>query len=180
MHTVSIMLKHLTSLFLVALLVGCATPATQQAMSISAQDVGTTVNPQFKGQLAIGSVTGGKDTNPLWSSQVDSQSFKGALDKSISVAGYQAASGTSGKYRVDAVLQDLDQPFMGFTLDVVSKVVYTVSGDGKQKQFPVSATGSASTSDAFVAIERLRIANERSIKENIKQFIQSLGQSVGW
>jgi hypothetical protein len=174
------MLKLLTSLCLAALLVGCATPATQQAMSISAQDVVSTPNPQLKGQLVIGTVSGGKETNPLWSSQVDSEGFKGALDKSIAVAGYQAPNGTSGKYRVDAVLQDLDQPLMGFTLDVVSKVLYTVTGDGKQQQFPITATASASPSDAFIAMERLRIANERSIKANIKQFLQSLGQSVGW
>ncbi len=45
---------------------------------------------------------------------------------------------------------------------------YTIEGEGQ------SATGTATTSDAFVAIERLRIANERSVKENIKEFLRQL------
>jgi uncharacterized lipoprotein YajG len=174
------LLKELAAVLSVALLVGCASPATQQSMSISAQDMVATVNPGLKGQLVVRSVTGGQDTNPMWMSKVDTQSFKGALDKSIAVAGYKANDAAAGKYRVDANLQDLDQPLMGFTFDVVSKVLYTVSGQTKQEQFAVTATGSASTSDAFVGMERMRIANERSIKENIKLFLQKLGESTGW
>jgi hypothetical protein len=169
------LLKELAAVLSVALLVGCASPATQQSMSISAQDMVATVNPGLKGQLVVRSVTGG-----MWMSKVDTQSFKGALDKSIAVAGYKANDAAAGKYRVDANLQDLDQPLMGFTFDVVSKVLYTVSGQTKQEQFAVTATGSASTSDAFVGMERMRIANERSIKENIKLFLQKLGESTGW
>jgi hypothetical protein len=51
---------------------------------------------------------------------------------------------------------------------VESAVRYTIEGEGQ------SATGTATTSDAFVAIERLRIANERSVKENIKEFLRQL------
>jgi hypothetical protein len=80
---------------------------------------------------------------------------------------------------VDANLQELNQPMFGFTFDVVSTVLYTVTGDGKQQQMPVTATGTASTSDAFVGMERLRIANERSIKENIKLFLQRLSDQIG-
>jgi hypothetical protein len=68
----------------------------------------------------------------------------------------------------------------GFTFDVVSTVLYTVTGDGKQSQIPVTATGTATTSDAFVGIERLRIANERSIQQNIKMFLQKLGDQIGY
>lgn len=179
-HRVATMFKALFSVIAIALLVGCAAPASQQSMSITAQDLPTKVNGKLKGQLAVRTVGGGKETNPLWVSQVDGQGFKGALDKSLAVAGYKVADGSAAKYSVDANLQNLDQPIFGFTFDVVSTVLYTVTGEGKQKQFPITATGSASTSDAFVGMERMRIANERSIKENIKLFLTKLGDPTGW
>jgi hypothetical protein len=46
-----------------------------------------------------------------------------------------------------------------------------------EKVFPIVATGTATTSDAFVAIARLKMANEKSIQENIKAFIQQLASS---
>lgn len=169
----------LLSILAVVILVGCATPATQQSMSVSTQDVPTALNANLKGQVVVANVTGGKETNPMWTSQVDSQSFKGALDKSIAIAGYKANDPSKAKYSVDANLQELNQPMFGFTFDVVSTVLYTVTGEGIQRQMPVTATGTASTSDAFVGIERLRIANERSIKENIKLFLQKLSDQIG-
>ncbi len=65
----------------------------------------------------------------------------------------------------------------GLTFDVVSTVNYKVYGEGVNKVFPVVATGTATTSDAFVAITRLKIANEKSIQENIKAFIKQLSAS---
>ena len=47
---------------------------------------------------------------------------------------------------------------------------------GLSKSVPITVTGSATTSDALVAIERLRIANERSILENIKAFINEFAK----
>lgn len=88
------------------------------------------------------------------------------------MVGYGAAPGQTGRHQIDAELQQLKQHLFGFTFDVVSSVQYTVEGEGQRKQFPISAT----TSDASVTIERLRIANERSIKENIKTFIGQLPQ----
>ena len=70
----------------------------------------------------------------------------------------------------------LDQPLFGLTLDVKSSVDYQVTGLGLSKSVPITVTGSATTSDAFVAIERLRIANQRSILENIKAFINEFAK----
>jgi hypothetical protein len=174
------MFKQLVSVLSIVLLVGCASPATQQAMSVNLQDMPMVANAALKGKMIVNVVSGGKDTNPLWTSQVDVLSFKGALEKSIAVAGFKANDSSAAKYTIDAHLNELDQPFGGFTMNVVSTVLYTVTGAGTQKQFPVTATGTASVSDAFVGMERLRLANERSIKENIKLFLQKLTEQTGW
>lgn len=174
------MIGKITSIFAVVALVGCATPASQQAMSVSTTDMPSSLNANLKGRVSVRNVVGGEETNGMWKSKVDAPSFKGALDKSIAIAGYKSNDASAAKYSIDADLQSLDQPFGGFTMDVVSTVLYKVSGDGKQIQLPVTATGTASTSDAFMGTERLRIANERSIKENIKQFLQKLSEQVAW
>jgi len=173
------MINKLIVTLAVTILVGCATPASQQAMSVSMQDIPANSNAKLKGQVLVGNVTGGKETNPMWTSQVDTQGFRGALDKSIAMAGYRAADASQAKYSVDANLKDLNQPLFGFSFDVVSTVLYTVTGEGQKRQIPVTATGTATTSDAFVGMERLRIANERSIKENIKLFLQKLSEQIG-
>ena len=159
---------------LVTILSGCATSATQNAMAIGIQDIPAKLNTGLKEQINIRSVTGGKETNPLWTSQVDDAGFKGALDQSLLAIGYKSKSAAVAKMQIDAALQNIEQPLFGLTFDVKSTVLYTVNSESGQKVFPVTATGSASTSDAFLGFERLRIANERSIKENIKQFIQTI------
>jgi len=160
--------------FAVAFLSGCATSASQNAMSIGVQDVPIKLNNDLKEKIYVRNVTGGKETNPLWTSQVDNVSFKGALDQSLTIAGYKSKTAAEAKMQIDASLQSIEQPLFGLTFDVKSTVLYTVNSESGQKVFPVTATGSATPSDAFLGYERLRIANERSIKENIKQFLQAV------
>ncbi len=154
-------------------LAGCATPATSQAMTVKP---GTTaaMNPKLRGAVAVADVKGGKETNPMWTSQVDAPAFRKALTDSLAIAGYLAPDPASAKYKVNADLRALDQPLFGFTMEVKSDVKYELAGAGAPHTYEIKATGSASTSDAFVGIERLRIANERSVLENIKEFIGRL------
>lgn len=163
--------------FVFSLLVaGCATPAHKQAMVVAPHDTLQKYNNEFKGNLNLGVVSGGRDTNPLWTSQVDSQTFRSALDESLSAMGYKSHNSSTAKYNLDAVIQDISQPVVGFSFDVTSTVIYTISGGGRQDRFPVVATGTATVSDAFLGVERLRLANEKSMKENIKQFFQAISE----
>lgn len=154
---------------------GCATSATSQAMTVKPGSTAA-VNPKLKGAVKVMDVTGGKETNPLWTSQVDNESFKKALLDSLAISGYLASDANQAKYAVSADLVGLQQPLMGFTFDVKSDVNYKVSGPSGARAYPVKATGTASVSDAFAGVERLRIANERSVLENIKEFINQLAK----
>lgn len=168
------MYKLIIPLTLVLLLGACATPAMHQSMQIGVQDLPATTNVNLKDQVNVRNVSGGKDTNPLWTSQVDGPSFKIALEQSLNVIGYKSQKPDAAKYQVDAVLQDLNQPMFGLTFNVQSAILYTVSSEGKQSVFPITATGTATASDHLFATERLRIANERSIRENISQFLKKI------
>ncbi len=65
----------------------------------------------------------------------------------------------------------------GLDLTVGSTVRYRVRDDRGvallDKQIP--ANGGASIGDAVIAIERLRIANERAIQNNLKALLDELG-----
>jgi hypothetical protein len=162
------------------LLQGCATPASSTAMAVKSSDtVATQSNPKLQSAMQVRNVSGGKETNPLWVSQVDSAGFRSALEQSVRAMGYSSPSTKNVKYFIDAELQALSQPMFGFTYDVTSTVRYTVEGNDFRKIYPITATGTATTSDAFIGAERLRLANEKSINANIKQFIVELNSSIG-
>ena len=154
-------------------LTGCATPANPQAMIVN-PDASIAPNEKLKGMFAIGSIIGGQDTNPLWTSQVDNKSFGEALRGTLAAFGYLASDPASAKHRIDANLMSLAQPLFGLTFDVQSNVQYVVITGDSKKEYLVSASGVATFSDSALAIERLRIANEKSIKENITQFLRRL------
>ncbi|WP_146115965.1 hypothetical protein [Malikia granosa] len=50
----------------------------------------------------------------------------------------------------------------------------TIEGEGWRLGLPISATGTATTSEDLVVFERQRIANKRSIKENIKESMRQV------
>lgn len=174
------MFKLISLLLSTALLFGCAAPATQQAMIVNKSDFSITEaqRSKLKGSIEIVGVTGGKETNPLWVSQVDSNTFKGALEDSLKAVGYKSLE-NNPKFKINANLMELDQPLFGLTFSVKSNVNYAVSYEGNTKNIPIIATGQATPSDAFIAIDRMRIANERSINENIKEFILKFTEIFG-
>jgi hypothetical protein len=160
---------------LVIIISGCATPANQKAMAIRVDEASSLSNKNLHKLFDVGTVSGGKETNPLWTSQVDNASFKLALVDSLKSLNY-LSNDDKALYKIDATLQELKQPVIGLSFDVTSVVTYKLEGSGFSKNYPITATGTATVSDAFLGLERLRIANERSIQENIKIFIGVLSK----
>ena len=172
------MLKIFISIAIALVITGCATPANRHAMTVSYSETVAKPSEKLKGQVFVRHVSGGEETNPLWKSKVDAAAFKSALEASLDNAGYRAES-SNAKYVLDATLQDLQQPAIGLTFDVQSFVTYTVTSDGNSKNWPINAIGTATFSDSPLGMERMRIANERSIKENIKAIMNKLNSQYG-
>jgi hypothetical protein len=153
-------------------LAACASPSRPEAMSLAATP-GLTAASGDLGYHAVTSVvvSGGSETNPLWTAQVSNEDLKTALEASLAAAGYMGSEGPD--MVVTANMVELQQPIMGLDLSVTSRIQYSVTSDGRVVfNDTVSATGAAGMGEAFAAVERLRLANEKSIKENIKQFLQ--------
>jgi len=131
-------------------------------------------NPKYRNSIAIRSVTGGKVMNVLTTPQVDNDAFKASLEGSLSAAGYLATG--AAKYNLDVELQDLDQPLIGLQFDVKSTATYKLAGPDGVRTFPITASGTATTSDSIVGVDRIRIANERAMQQSIRSFLQQLSR----
>lgn len=161
-------MKGMLALALASMLAACA---TQQAMTVGPASIGQQL-PKYKNAVAVRAVTGGAALDVLTRPGVPNEPLKAALEDSLRANGY-LATGTP-KFFVDAEIHNLDQPFIGLEYDVAANVTYKVSGGGAAATYPIKSTGRATFSDSPIGADRLRIANERAMQANIKQFLQAL------
>jgi hypothetical protein len=163
--------------FLVAVLGGCASPATLEGMTATPADTQPeAASAELRNAISIRSVAGGEPTNPLWTSEVGNAEFRAALESSLK--NYQLlAEGGSGDHVLDATLVDLQQPFFGLEMEVTATATYHLEPKNAQKNVfddTVITSYTASPSESFFAVQRLRLANEGAIRENIREFIRRL------
>lgn len=161
-----------------ALASACAQGATAKGMTVTPEDLRSPTYPGLAGQFAVSEVGGGTQTNPMWTSQIDDASFREALIESLRAAGL-LSGGPSAPLAVQARLVKLDQPFLGFDMTVTSVVHYTVKDVRSGAVLideDVTAAHTATMSDAFAGVTRLKLANEGSARKNIAALIERLKQ----
>lgn len=168
------MIKILIALSVVVL-AGCATPAAVEQMSVALPI--TQTNPALKNNVGVAEVTGGRETNPMWTSQVSSDSFKRALEQSLENAGMHSKIAAGSRYQLVADLTRLDQPMMGFDMTVNSTARYSLVETKTRKEVYsriIQIGHTATMSDALIGSQRLKLANEGAVKANIQAFIKDL------
>jgi hypothetical protein len=153
----------------------CATAAKPEAMAITTDVVQKPFPQPFQHAMCVRAVSGGEETNPLWTSKVDNKGFQTALATSLDSAGLSAPE-SACSYPIDVNLLGLSQPALGFDMTVTSHVNYKVYDKAGQPVLldTVDAPYTAKFSDAFAGVERLRLANEGSIRVSIQQFFDKL------
>ena len=156
-------------------LAGCASGA-QPAQMIAADGTPISANSPLKGSMTVGPVTGGSKTSPLWKSEVSNEDFAEALRQTL-IARTMLAS-AKARFVLTAELVELDQPTLGgFDMEVTSTVKYrltTIGGSKTLFETTVKKLYTANFSSTFLGVKRLQLANEGSMRENIKQFIEEL------
>jgi hypothetical protein len=166
-HTLKLLCVPCAAAVLIAL-GACATTPGPEGMTVATDAV--QLNPKLKGSVAVTSVTTAKEVE-----RTHSTAFRKALEDTLSRAGYLAPSAGGARYKLTAELRQLEQPLGSADLNVTSQVQYTLTGpSGPGQELPVLAVGSATSSDGFGAGQRMRIASERAIQENIKVFLNQL------
>ncbi len=174
----NIRLPHLLCRFTTLFFIGCATPARVDEMRISSMDSSRyDGNTPLKDNVTVTSVTGGKGTNPLWTSEISSESYKEALMDSLMAVKLLSKDTNAADYDLRVEMLKVKQPLIGIDFSVTTIIEYwlTRTSDNKEVYHDVvEATYIAEFSDAFVAIERLKLANEGAGRLNITRIIDRL------
>lgn len=172
-------IKLIITTLLILFLFGCASPARVDKMVPTTDQVAANepISKSLRESIIVTSVSGGEDTNPLWTSEIGNEEFKEALIQSLKNAGLYNAINSNSKYELIATLVEVQQPLFGLDLSVVTKAHYRLV-DKKTRQSllneEIISSFTATVSDSFLAVERLRLANEGSAKANITQLIDKL------
>ena len=158
------------------LITGCASTARVDNMIIEAQPSQRIIKTPLRNNLAIRDVTGGKETNPLWKSNVGSSDLEQALEESLRSVGL-LADRQSGRYMIIAHLNSLDQPSIGINFTVTASVSYTVVERATGKNIydrTIVLPYTANFGDHLYGVARLRLANEGAIRVSITQLVGDL------
>lgn len=154
---------------------GCATGAKMENMVYDGPakefDVG------LENNMGVSNVTGGEETNPAWTSEIDNDAFSGALKESLLAQGLLS---DKGRYQLEVTMLKVDQPMFGLDFEVTTHVRYLLTDpendDAVVLDETIVAPYTATVGDAFVAIKRLRLANEGSGKANIAGLLDKLSE----
>lgn len=158
------------------LLTACASASNPGAMSVAVKETSLiTAESGLHKAITAPTVTGGKDTSPLWKSNVSSADFAEALRQTL-VANTMLAT-DNGRFNLAAELVELKQPLMGFDMTVTARVKYTLTNIGTGQVVwsqEIVTPYTAKVSDAFLGVKRLQLANEGAIKTNIEKLVETL------
>ena len=171
------MIRLLVAMLLLAGLGACATPASYTSMvpELASADLGPGPAPSYRGAITVASVSIGTDTSTPWTSQIGSAEFQDALVRTLMLA--NLASPQGGRFRLDATLLGLSRPFAGFAMTVTASVAYRLTDTATGAvvyQETRTSLGTASLNDAIMNANRLRIADERAVRANIRKLIEDL------
>jgi hypothetical protein len=153
-------------------LTGCASGAKMEAMIYQGDQ--KQYDEKLTKEMNVGSVSGGEETNPAWTSEISDEAFSGALKESLKKQGLFSES---GKYKLEVKMLKVDQPMFGLDLTVTTHIQYILKDTQSNRTImdeTIVAEHTATFSDAFAAITRLRLANEGSGLKNIEGVLKKL------
>ncbi len=131
---------------------------------------------KFKNSINILKVEGGKETNPLWTPQINDEEFQKALIKSLRNSGLFSKN---AHYNLKVDIFKVEQPSYGLDLIVTITAKYTlIESKNHNIIFDkiITTPYTATFSNAFLAVKRLELANEGAAKKNIQTFLVELSK----
>ncbi|RBA23975.1 hypothetical protein [Herminiimonas fonticola] len=160
--------------FAVSMLGGCAAPSTSKGMT---PDSIKTTNKHAK-SVSV-NVAGGKETDKIGKSQIADTAFSQALVDSInnSKTFSSVIQGKGADYLLTVSIFNIDQPSFGFSFTVKMEAGWSLQRADTGAvvwQESIKSEHTATTSDAFAGVERLRLANEGAAKNNISQGLSKI------
>ncbi|MBN9536950.1 MAG: hypothetical protein J0H77_09540 [Alphaproteobacteria bacterium] len=178
--------RPLSSLFrlglatvVLALLGACAQPVAPSAMVPDVTGINVGPTSVYRGAISVGQVSGGHPPSSLGVSQVSDADLRDALVRTLMDADLSQAGGQTGggRFQLDAVLQRLEQPYAGFAMTVTATIAYRLTEVATGRVVydnTITTPATATLNDAIDGNVRLKIANERAIRANLRQLVEAL------
>ena len=153
---------------------GCASGAKMENMAYKGEQ--KVYAQDLRQSVGLSGVSGGKRTNPAWTSEISDEAFSGAVKSSLEAQGLLSDEGV---YKLSVQLIKVEQPLFGLDLEVKTHVQYTLTNSTDSSivfHETIVAPHTATFDDAFAAVKRLRLANEGSGMKNIEKFLEKLSE----
>ncbi len=167
--------KWLVPVVPVLILSGCASPAGMEHMTCTLP-CALSYDRALQHAVDITTTSGGKETNPLLTSEISIEAFSEAVKSSLMNQGLYAAG---GRYQLQIHMNEttLDRVMDIFTVTTHVRYILTDSStDTVVLDETIAAPNTAMLSDAFYGPKRLRLANEGSGKKNITRLLIKLSE----
>lgn len=162
-------------------LAGCGTPADAPNLALTAQDslqMRGWVPDRLKGQVLLSPVTGGQETGSWWGSKISNAALQEAIESSLRATGMLAIRPGAGGYQMEAQLIALEQPKFDLDTRVAVTIAYTVvdkrNGTVVYQRQLRSLYVAEFTSAVLDSNERLRLANEGAVRNNVNLMLRDL------
>lgn len=169
------MLSLLAAMLAVITLAGCASPASRESMSLPS----FTTKQQFNKTVSV-LVSGGSDTGAMESTNVSDEEFQAAIEDAISKSKlFKEIASTNPDLNLEVSISSLSKPSFGFTFEVSMEAGWVLSRKSDKSilmKKSIKSTGKATTSDAIVAVTRIRMAVERAAQNNISQGLTAVSE----
>lgn len=153
---------------------GCASPAQHGAMV----PVSLQVAKHHQKAVAV-TVGGGSETSANWKSQVSDTELKLAVVSAINQTKTfsKVVEDKSGDYILNVNIFNVTQPTFGFSFTVTMEMGWTVKRADTGAvvwQEAIKSEHTATTSDAFAGVTRLKMATEGAVRNNVAQGLTKL------
>lgn len=169
--------KRLLAIAASILILGaCASPADRSAMTPQ----NLIISKHHPYSLGV-QTSGGAETGALDSSNIANADLKAAIELAVTQSQLfkRIVSGNDGDYELSVRVISLSKPLFGgtFTVDMETAWSLTkVSDRSVAMRKSVKSSGTATMSDAFAAVTRLRLAVEAASRNNIEQGIKAIAE----
>lgn len=157
------------------LLAGCASAPVTTSMQVAAPPAARSTAP---GTVSV-TVSGGQETSAIDGPNISDADFRSAVERTlVDARAFQGMAGDgTGRYALQARIVRLTKPLFGGTFTVDLEVAWTLldrQGDRVLLRKPLTASGTATMSDAFVGATRIRLAVEAAARANIALLLREL------
>lgn len=172
-------LRAAAAVLMIGALAACASNVRTTALvpEVTAQSRASDESP-LRNNVSLGAVDGGEQTG-IGLTKVSSGELREALQNAMLLA--EVLGGDDAGLTVDATLESIEQPQLAVNLEVTTTIFYRVRSIRTGAivwQKRISAPFTTNFTESLVRSERQRLANEGSIKENIRLFLEELNNAA--